>query len=35
MGRGKLTPQDEAMRTIVSSNIKKYLDIKNKKAVDL
>lgn len=35
MGRGKSTPQDEAMRTIVSSNIKKYLDIKNKKAVDL
>ena len=35
MGRGKSTPQDEAMRTIVSSNIKKYLDIKKKKAVDL
>lgn len=35
MGRGKSTPQDEAMRTIVSSNIKKYLNIKKKKAVDL
>ncbi len=35
MGRGKSTPQDEAMKSIVSSNIKKYLKLQNKKAIDL
>lgn len=35
MGRGKSTPQDEAMKTVISSNIKKYLNLQNKKAIDL
>ncbi|MGV8957576.1 LexA family transcriptional regulator [Lactococcus lactis] len=35
MGRGKSTPQDEAMKNIISSNIKKYLNLQNKKAIDL
>lgn len=35
MGRGKSTPQDEAMKLIVSSNIRKFLNEKRKKAIDL
>lgn len=35
MGRGKLTPQEEAIKPIIADNIKKYLNLKGKKPIDL
>lgn len=35
MGRSKLTPREESLKPIISSNIKKYLEEQNKKPADL